>query len=114
LLGVPAPGVPPPRPNPPRPPPPPPNPVVHVPEGPGGVIAIEVAWTPPDESMGPFARRHSPVRRSVEDAGKVLVTVATVGTVIVWLPEPAVITVIEMPSALVTSPLTTGSGGCPG
>jgi hypothetical protein len=82
-----------------------------VPEGPGGVIAIEVAWTAPDESMGPFARRHSPVRRSVEDADSVLVTVATVGTVIVWLPELAVITVIEMPTAPVTSPLTKGACG---
>jgi hypothetical protein len=86
---------------------------VHVPEGPAGVIAIEVAWTAPEESAGPVARRHSPVRRSVEDADSVLVTLATVGTVIVWLPE-LVITVIEIPAAPVTSPLTTGSGGCAG
>jgi hypothetical protein len=86
---------------------------VHVPEGPAGVIAIEVAWTAPEESRGPVANTHSPVLRSVEDAESVLVTVATVGTVIVWLPE-LVIKVIEMPAAPVTSPLTTGSGGCAG
>ena len=78
------------------------------------MIAIEVAWTAPEESAGPAARKHSPVRRSVEDADSVLVTLATVGTVIVWLPELAVITVIEIPAAPVTSPLTTGSGGCAG
>ena len=74
------------------------------------MIAIEVAWIAPEESAGPVARKHSPVRRSVEDADSVLVTLATVGTVIVWLPE-LVITVIEMPTAPVTSPLTKGACG---
>jgi hypothetical protein len=107
-LGAGAPGLAPTRPG------PRPNPVVQVPDGPAGVMAIDVAWTAPDESMGPFARKHSPVRRSVEAAGNVLVTVATVGTVIVRLPELAVITVIEVPAAPVTSPMTDGIGGCAG
>jgi hypothetical protein len=54
-----------------------------VPEGPAGVIAIDIAWTSPAESAGPLARRHSPMRRSADAADEFLVTVATVGTVIV-------------------------------
>jgi hypothetical protein len=32
--------------------------VVHVPDGPAGVIVIEVASTLPAESLDPTARRH--------------------------------------------------------
>jgi hypothetical protein len=60
-------------------------------------MVIDVAWTRPAASGCPFARRHSPRRRSAEVAFEVLVTVATVGTVIVWAPEPVVRTVIEVP-----------------
>ncbi|HXM72889.1 MAG TPA: hypothetical protein VN940_06665 [Candidatus Dormibacteraeota bacterium] len=84
-----------------------------MPEGPAGVIAIEVAATVPAESLAPLARRHSPVRRSVAVADDMRETVAVVGTVIVWLPLAAVRTVIEMPVAAVTSPLTKAIAGCP-
>jgi len=70
-----------------------------VPEGPAGVIAIDVACTAPAASIVPLARRHSPVRRSVEDAEDILVTVEVVGTLIDWLPDAAVITVIDVPAA---------------
>ena len=53
------------------------------------------------------------MRRSVEAATTVLVTDAVVGTVIVWLPEVVVSTVIEMPVAPVTSPLMNAMGGRP-
>ena len=106
MFGVGAPGLAPARPG-----PRPPNPVVHVPDGPAGVIAIEVAWTVPAESRLPLARMHWPVCRSVAEADSILVTVAVVGTVIVWLPEPVVNTVIETPAAPVTSPVTNACAG---
>ncbi len=74
-------------------------------------MVIEVACTVPAESLAPVARMHSPVCRSVEEATTVVVTAAVVGTVIVWLPDVAVSTVIEMPAAPVTSPLTNAIGG---
>jgi anti-sigma factor RsiW len=82
-----------------------------LPEGPAGVIAIVVAWTAPAESRVPLARRHSPVCKSVEDADDIRVTVAVVGTLITWVPEVAVSTVIDVPLAWVTSPVTTGIAG---
>jgi hypothetical protein len=42
-----------------------------------------------------------------------VVTAAVVGTVMVWLPDVVVSTVIEMPAAAVTSPLTNAIGGSP-
>jgi anti-sigma factor RsiW len=75
------------------------------------VIAIDVAWTAPAESRVPLARRHSPVCKSVEEAEDIRVTVAVVGTLITWLPEVAVSTVIDVPLAWVTSPATTGIAG---
>jgi hypothetical protein len=54
---------------------------------------------------------HWPVCRSVAEADSILVTVAVVGTVIVWLPEPVVNTVIETPAAPVTSPVTNACAG---
>jgi hypothetical protein len=74
-------------------------------------MVIVVAWTLPDESRAPVARRHSPVRRSVEAATTVVVTAAVVGTVIVWLPLVVVSTVMEMPVAAVTSPVTKAIAG---
>jgi len=74
-------------------------------------MVIEVAWTLPVESRAPVARRHSPVRRSLADATTVVVTAAVVGTVIVWLPDVVVSTVIETPAAPVTSPLTKAIAG---
>jgi hypothetical protein len=76
-------------------------------------MVIDVAWTRPAASACPFARRHSPRRRSAEVAFEVLVTVATVGTVIVWAPEPVVRTVIEVPVEDCTSPLTKAIGATP-
>jgi hypothetical protein len=74
-------------------------------------MVIEVAWTLPAESRVPVARTHSPACRSVAEATTVVVTAAVVGTVIVWLPDVVVSTVIEMPAAPVTSPLTKAIGG---
>ena len=74
-------------------------------------MVIAVAWTLPAASRAPVARTHSPVCRSVEEATTVVVTAAVVGTVMVWLPEVVVSTVIEMPAAPVTSPLTNAIGG---
>jgi hypothetical protein len=84
---------------------------VHVPDGPAGVIAIDVASTVPDESRVPLARTHCPVCRSAAEADSILVTVAVVGTVIVWLPAAAVNTVIETPAASVTSPVRNACAG---
>src|SRR4029077_4189668 len=92
---------------------PPPNPVTHVPDGPAGVMVIEVACTLPAESRAPVARKHSPVCRSLAEATTVVVTAAVVGTMIVWLPDVVVRTVIEIPVAPVTSPLTKAIGGRP-
>ena len=72
---------------------------------------IAVAETLPAESRAPVARRHSPVCRSVAAAISVVVTAAVVGTVMVWLPDVVVNTVIEIPVAPVTSPLTNAIGG---
>lgn len=105
-FGAAAPGLAPTRPG-----PRPPKPVAQVPEGPAGVIAIEVAAMVPVESRAPLARRHSPVRRSVEEADDMRVTFAVVGTVIVWLPPAAVATVIDVPVAAVTSPPTKAPAG---
>ena len=44
------------------------------------MIAIEVAWTAPEESAGPVARKHSPVRRSVEDADSALSRITGLGS----------------------------------
>jgi hypothetical protein len=88
--------------------------VAHVPEGPAGEIVIDVAATLPEASRCPLARKHSPIRRSAGDASEVFVTVAVVGTVIVWLPEPAASTVIEVPLAVVTSPAANAIAGCAG
>ena len=66
---------------------------------------IEVAWTLPDESRAPLARRHSPVRRSVGAATTVVVTAAVVGTVIVWLPPVFSVT------GKVPAPLVSGASG---
>jgi hypothetical protein len=85
--------------------------VAQVPEGPAGEIVIDIAWTAPAASGCPLARRHSPVRRSAEDAVEVLVTVAVVGTVIVWAPAPVVRIVIETPVADCTSPATKAIAG---
>jgi hypothetical protein len=85
--------------------------VVHVPDGPAGVMAIDVAWTVPAESRGPLARTHCPVWRMAAEAVSILVTVAVVGTVIVWLPEPVVNTVTVTPTAPSTSPLTNACAG---
>jgi hypothetical protein len=74
-------------------------------------MVIAVACTLPAESRAPVARRHSPVWSSVADATVVVVIEAVVGTVIVWLPDVAVRTVIETPAAPVTSPLTSAIGG---
>jgi hypothetical protein len=73
-------------------------------------MVIEVARTLPLESRAPVARTHSPVRRSDDDATIVVVTAAVVGTVMVWLPDVVVSTVIETPFAPVTSPLTIAAG----
>jgi len=89
-------------------------PTAHVPEGPAGEIVMDVAWTAPAASRCPLARKHSPVRRSAADAVEVLVTLAVVGTFMVWLPEPAVRTVIEVPVADCTSPATKAIAGCAG
>jgi hypothetical protein len=86
-------------------------PVAQVPDGPAGVIAIDVAWTAPAESREPLARRHSPVRKSVEDAEDIRVTIAVVGTLITSLPEVVVSTVIDVPAAAVTSPVTKAPAG---
>ncbi|GAC1679468.1 MAG: hypothetical protein PVS3B2_21560 [Candidatus Dormibacteraceae bacterium] len=51
------------------------------------------------------------MRKSAEDAVEVLVTFAVVGTMIFWLPELAVSTVIEVPVADCTSPPTKASAG---
>jgi hypothetical protein len=72
------------------------------------VIAIVVARIAPAESFAPLARRHSPVRKSVEEAVDIRVTVAVVGTLITSLPVVAVSTVIDVPAAFVTSPATNG------
>jgi hypothetical protein len=85
--------------------------VTQVPEGPAGVMVIEVAWTLPAESRAPVARRHSPVRRSLGEPTTVVLTAAVVGTVIVWLPFVVVSTVIEIPAAAVTSPVTKATAG---
>jgi hypothetical protein len=82
-----------------------------VPEGPAGEIVIDVAWTAPAGSRGPLARKHSPARKSAEVAVEVFVTLAVVGTLIVWLPAVAVITVTEVPVADLTSPATSGIAG---
>lgn len=82
-----------------------------MPDGPAGVIAIEVACTAPAESREPLARRHSPVRRSVDEAEDIRVTVAVVGTLMVSLPDAAVSTVIDVPAAFVTSPVTKAPAG---
>jgi hypothetical protein len=74
-------------------------------------MAIDVARTAPAESRMPLARRHSPVCKSVEDADDIRLTVAVVGTLITWLPEVAVRTVIDVPLAWVTSPVTAGIAG---
>ena len=74
-------------------------------------MVIEVASTLPAESRAPVARTHSPVCRSVGEATTVVVTAAVVGTVMVWLPDAVVSTMIEMPAAPVTSPLTNAIGG---
>ena len=107
MLGAPPPGTAPGRPR-------PPVPVAQVPEGPAGEIVIDVAWTSPEASRCPLARRHSPMRRSADDAVDVLVTLAVVGTVMVWLPELAVKTVTEVPMADRTSPATKAIAGCAG
>jgi hypothetical protein len=82
-----------------------------VPDGPAGVIAIDVAWTAPAASREPFARRHSPVRKSVDEAEDIRATAAVVGTLMTSLPEAAVSTVIEVPPAAVTSPATKAPAG---
>lgn len=74
------------------------------------MIVIEVAWTLPPESRAPVARTHSPVCSAVDEATTVVDTAAVVGTVMVWLPDVAVSTVIETPDAPVTSPLTNATG----
>jgi hypothetical protein len=74
-------------------------------------MVIEVACTLPAESLAPVARRHSPVCRAVGEATTDVVTAAVVGTMIVWVPDGVVSTVIEMPVAPVTSPLTNAIGG---
>jgi hypothetical protein len=74
------------------------------------MIAIDVAWTVPAESREPLARRHSPVRRSVDDAADIRVTVAVVGTLITSLPA-VVRSVIDVPAAAVTSPATKAPAG---
>jgi hypothetical protein len=76
-------------------------------------MVIEVAATAPAESRAPLARKHSPVRRSVAAADDVRVTLAVVGTVMVWVPEAPVSTVIDVPVAAVTSPLTNAAAGWP-
>jgi len=75
------------------------------------VIAIDVAWIAPAESREPLARKHSPVRKSVEEADDIRVTDAVVGTLTTSLPEPAARIVIEVPAAAVTSPATNASAG---
>jgi hypothetical protein len=47
------------------------------------VIAIVVAATVPAASRAPFARRHSPILKSVGVAEDMRVTLAVVGTVMV-------------------------------
>ena len=84
---------------------------MQLPDGPAGVMAIEVASTAPAESREPFARRHSPVRKSVEEADDIRITDAVVGTLMTSLPAAAVSTVIEVPAAAVTSPVTKAPAG---